>query len=370
MARTIYDTLDSLLRLYFDKGASDGEKESAMVMFKRKCKKAGVNPEEYLENFKRQQNGTGDRANSRASSGRSNNSRQSNGHGFGDFGFGGYNYRSAYENSDRFWEDFFSGLDFGSGPEESEQERREREKRERERKRKEEERRKNANKYPPHTVQNVKFKVRKSRFSWATLVECEEFVDGVWVPSELVIFSDEFEFPRGYRELKFRYEPGNKYYYGGKMKVSKMWFYEEVTKQEFIIFDEDEERGIRELTEEIEIEIHNSEFIYTQLSSDELMDKYKAQVRSMVIDKIEDIDPESIRFKSVMKRLDEIRMVHIYKFTVGYKIKKETILGGVKMEKCKNCSNYNDEDTYKGTGYCELNDVYVKEDDSCEDWED
>lgn len=39
------------------------------------------------------------------------------------------------------------------------------------------------------------------------------------------------------------------------------------------------------------------------------------------------------------------------------------------MCKCKNCTNYDNEDSYKGTGYCILVQDYVKDDDVCDDFE-
>lgn len=40
------------------------------------------------------------------------------------------------------------------------------------------------------------------------------------------------------------------------------------------------------------------------------------------------------------------------------------------MNKCKDCNNYDDSRSYPDTGYCELYDLYVKEDnEGCEDWE-
>lgn len=38
-------------------------------------------------------------------------------------------------------------------------------------------------------------------------------------------------------------------------------------------------------------------------------------------------------------------------------------------EICKNCTDYLDEDAYKGTGYCISQQDYVKEYDSCPDFE-
>lgn len=39
------------------------------------------------------------------------------------------------------------------------------------------------------------------------------------------------------------------------------------------------------------------------------------------------------------------------------------------MIKCKNCNNYNQDDTYPENGYCQLWEIYVKEIDSCDDFE-
>lgn len=39
------------------------------------------------------------------------------------------------------------------------------------------------------------------------------------------------------------------------------------------------------------------------------------------------------------------------------------------MNYCMDCFNYDDDDTYPSTGFCTLHDTYVKEQDTCEDFE-
>ena len=40
------------------------------------------------------------------------------------------------------------------------------------------------------------------------------------------------------------------------------------------------------------------------------------------------------------------------------------------MQKCKDCNNYDDSSSYPNTGYCELYELYVAENnEGCEDWE-
>ena len=39
------------------------------------------------------------------------------------------------------------------------------------------------------------------------------------------------------------------------------------------------------------------------------------------------------------------------------------------MEICKNCMNYDDTNSYKGTGYCLLYRYYTKDDDICDDFQ-
>ena len=39
------------------------------------------------------------------------------------------------------------------------------------------------------------------------------------------------------------------------------------------------------------------------------------------------------------------------------------------MDKCKDCINYDDRDSYPGTGHCYLEDDFVKEDNTCSDFE-
>lgn len=39
------------------------------------------------------------------------------------------------------------------------------------------------------------------------------------------------------------------------------------------------------------------------------------------------------------------------------------------MSKCKDCKYYDDTKTYAGTGYCQMHDDYVREDEICEDFE-
>lgn len=40
------------------------------------------------------------------------------------------------------------------------------------------------------------------------------------------------------------------------------------------------------------------------------------------------------------------------------------------MCKCEDCINYDDENSYPGTGWCELFTEYVKQDDCCEEFTD
>ena len=39
------------------------------------------------------------------------------------------------------------------------------------------------------------------------------------------------------------------------------------------------------------------------------------------------------------------------------------------MNKCEDCINYDDNDSYPDTGWCKLNGDYVKRDDCCDGWE-
>lgn len=39
------------------------------------------------------------------------------------------------------------------------------------------------------------------------------------------------------------------------------------------------------------------------------------------------------------------------------------------MDKCKDCKYYKNNDTYEGTGYCTIQMDYVRENDTCEDYE-
>lgn len=49
-SRTI-EKLDSLLRLHYNEAAAPGEKENALSLFEKKCKKEGIDPEEYKKRF-------------------------------------------------------------------------------------------------------------------------------------------------------------------------------------------------------------------------------------------------------------------------------------------------------------------------------
>lgn len=39
------------------------------------------------------------------------------------------------------------------------------------------------------------------------------------------------------------------------------------------------------------------------------------------------------------------------------------------MDKCKDCIHYNRDNTYEGTGYCDMWDIFTKDDDNCEESE-
>lgn len=39
------------------------------------------------------------------------------------------------------------------------------------------------------------------------------------------------------------------------------------------------------------------------------------------------------------------------------------------MDKCKDCACYDNEDSYEGTGFCQFVGEYVKENDSCFEFE-
>lgn len=38
--------------------------------------------------------------------------------------------------------------------------------------------------------------------------------------------------------------------------------------------------------------------------------------------------------------------------------------------KCSECAHYDDSNTYKGTGFCNMHQDFVKDADSCDDWSD
>lgn len=38
------------------------------------------------------------------------------------------------------------------------------------------------------------------------------------------------------------------------------------------------------------------------------------------------------------------------------------------MDKCENCAYYKNNNTYEGTGYCELWDDFTKDDDICDEY--
>lgn len=48
----VTDTLDSLLRMYFNEGSTQGEKDNALNLFKKKCEKEGIDSDNYLRRFK------------------------------------------------------------------------------------------------------------------------------------------------------------------------------------------------------------------------------------------------------------------------------------------------------------------------------
>jgi hypothetical protein len=49
----IMGKLDALLRLYYNEASTVGEKDNALSLFEKKCKKEGINPEEYKKKFEK-----------------------------------------------------------------------------------------------------------------------------------------------------------------------------------------------------------------------------------------------------------------------------------------------------------------------------
>lgn len=48
----VHDKLNSLLRMYFNEGSTQGEKDNALSLFKKRCLKEGINSDEYITRFK------------------------------------------------------------------------------------------------------------------------------------------------------------------------------------------------------------------------------------------------------------------------------------------------------------------------------
>lgn len=93
----VHDKLDSLLRMYFNEGSTQGEKDNALSLFKKKCKKEGIDSDEYLRRFK---NGNTNQRTTRSKSYTNNYDDCTYGFDFNDiFGFGNRAYRNKYRQN-------------------------------------------------------------------------------------------------------------------------------------------------------------------------------------------------------------------------------------------------------------------------------
>lgn len=91
----VHDKLDSLLRMYFNEGSTQGEKDNALSLFKKRCSKEGIDSDEYITRFK---NGN---TNQRTRSKSYTNNHDNCNYGFG---FGNRAYRNNYRQNNTYKE--------------------------------------------------------------------------------------------------------------------------------------------------------------------------------------------------------------------------------------------------------------------------
>jgi hypothetical protein len=370
-ASNLTNTLNTLLRKHFDKRTSEAERKGAIDLFHRKCKSKGVDPDRFIQQFKLEK----DNEYLFESETKKQNQNTNNNSGYS--GSTSYQYTKQRQSNNSshqkdwssFWDEIF-GKGFSGGfrgghsntaggtyytdedarrdRERENQARRDRERRqEEERKRQEEARKKReaeeraqAGKYPRNTIRNVKYTCKQAKFSWAYHIDCEQFINGRWIPTQLVIFSDDFEFPKGYRDMLFTYKSNGKVYYGGLLKIDELYFYEEITKHETLIFSSDplnhmwgsgpKRNGAPYRNGEQEYEewqgtftVSHRDVLKSGFSSDDWKQRAKDEVRRALIHEVPDIDKESIQFSSTKIHQDMQSGDTVYIFRMKYKRKKE-----------------------------------------------
>lgn len=223
------DLLDALLRKHFGKDANKSESEKSYNLFRKKCKEKGMDPDEYLKYFKIREIKKPSFTPERPFTLENEPKRERNTQGSANKSWGGNTQSSFWEDTfGEDWKGFGKGFgqwsyeDFNPGR-----------------------KRKNGESHPDNTIRNVRFSVRQSKYSWATVIQCEEWSTKYkyWVPVKLVVFSDDFEFPRGYKEMEFIYETNGRTYFGDTINVTRLYMYKNGVKTK--IFDTETEREER-----------------------------------------------------------------------------------------------------------------------------
>jgi hypothetical protein len=266
---SVYDTLDSLLRVHLDdrvNSASESERNNAWTLFVKKCRKNNIDPEEYKSTF-------------------INRNYKSSG-----------SNRSKNTKSNPAWEDIKnSWQQYAEEKRKKEEERKRQQKRDEEIRRKVEQEMKRKNKLPHNSMTNVRYKVEKSKYSFAYMIDADCEI----LHMRFVLFSDEFEFPRRYRDMTFIYETDGTIFYGNRVKIVTLYLYENGLKIKIFDAREESEKKRKKTAIEKQYEV--------RLKLSEYWDLWKEDKNKIILSKKSELIKELSNDPTIKK--DEIQVV-------------------------------------------------------------